>query len=252
MRVDEQHEQTIELSHFHDVNTELLASLARCANTNTGPWSDRAPSPCDPLHSPCDPLHSPCDPLHSPCDPLHSPCDPLQTQSSDPLRAAQSGADMAIAHSGTEYVFSDFLLKEQNPARYKEHPHRAGVDKLVTCVAVGLPLLLISLAFAQEVSVGAQISCFAPPTSPGDKPPTWTPSAGPLCTHTLCLCGYTRKRKSIWWIRQLRLVEDGRFDGMTGRESNRLDMPKAYAERNRRGWPTGPLNGGTGVGWVYE
>uniref|UniRef100_A0A673X509 Pannexin n=1 Tax=Salmo trutta TaxID=8032 RepID=A0A673X509_SALTR len=33
---------------------------------------------------------------------------------------------------------------------------------MVTCVAVGLPLLLISLAFAQEVSVGVQISCFPP------------------------------------------------------------------------------------------
>lgn len=36
------------------------------------------------------------------------------------------------------------------------------VDKIVTYIAVGLPLLLISLAFAQEVSVGTQISCFSP------------------------------------------------------------------------------------------
>uniref|UniRef100_A0A8C3GIK1 Pannexin n=1 Tax=Cairina moschata TaxID=8855 RepID=A0A8C3GIK1_CAIMO len=36
------------------------------------------------------------------------------------------------------------------------------LDKIVTCIAVGLPLLLISLAFAQEISIGAQISCFAP------------------------------------------------------------------------------------------
>uniref|UniRef100_A0A3Q3GP03 Pannexin n=1 Tax=Labrus bergylta TaxID=56723 RepID=A0A3Q3GP03_9LABR len=36
------------------------------------------------------------------------------------------------------------------------------VDKIVTFLAVGLPLFLISLAFAQEVSVGTQISCFAP------------------------------------------------------------------------------------------
>uniref|UniRef100_A0AAY4CP79 LRRC8 pannexin-like TM region domain-containing protein n=1 Tax=Denticeps clupeoides TaxID=299321 RepID=A0AAY4CP79_9TELE len=51
---------------------------------------------------------------------------------------------MAIAHVATEYVFSDFF------------------DKLVTFIGVGLPLLLISLAFAQEVSVGTQISCFSP------------------------------------------------------------------------------------------
>ncbi|XP_034557662.1 pannexin-1-like [Notolabrus celidotus] len=69
---------------------------------------------------------------------------------------------MAIAHVATEYVFSDFLLKEPNQARYRSIRTELAVDKMVTCVAVGLPLLLISLAFAQEVSVGTQISCFAP------------------------------------------------------------------------------------------
>ncbi|TNN01517.1 hypothetical protein fugu_010899 [Takifugu bimaculatus] len=69
---------------------------------------------------------------------------------------------MAIAHVATEYVFSDFLLKEPNQARYRSVRTELALDKLVTCVAVGLPLLLISLAFAQEVSVGTQISCFAP------------------------------------------------------------------------------------------
>lgn len=61
---------------------------------------------------------------------------------------------MAIAHVATEYVFSDFLLKEPNQARYRNVRTELAVDKMVTCVAVGLPLLLISLAFAQEVSVG--------------------------------------------------------------------------------------------------
>ncbi|XP_071370018.1 pannexin-1-like [Centroberyx affinis] len=69
---------------------------------------------------------------------------------------------MAIAHVATEYVFSDFLLKEPSQARYRSVRTELAVDKMVTCVAVGLPLLLISLAFAQEVSVGTQISCFAP------------------------------------------------------------------------------------------
>ncbi|KAM3874784.1 pannexin-1-like [Diretmus argenteus] len=69
---------------------------------------------------------------------------------------------MAIAHVATEYVFSDFLLKEPSQARYRSIRTELAVDKMVTCVAVGLPLLLISLAFAQEVSVGTQISCFAP------------------------------------------------------------------------------------------
>ncbi|XP_071359801.1 pannexin-1-like [Trachinotus anak] len=69
---------------------------------------------------------------------------------------------MAIAHVATEYVFSDFLLKDPTEAKYKGLRLELAVDKIVTFLAVGLPLFLISLAFAQEVSVGTQISCFAP------------------------------------------------------------------------------------------
>uniref|UniRef100_A0A8C8SSY5 Pannexin n=1 Tax=Pelusios castaneus TaxID=367368 RepID=A0A8C8SSY5_9SAUR len=69
---------------------------------------------------------------------------------------------MAIAHIATEYVFSDFLLKEPAEPKYKGLRLELALDKLVTCVAVGLPLLLISLAFAQEISIGTQISCFSP------------------------------------------------------------------------------------------
>ncbi|XP_029026684.1 pannexin-1-like [Betta splendens] len=66
---------------------------------------------------------------------------------------------MAIANVATEYVFGDFRQKEQ---KHRNVRTELAVDKMVTCVAVGLPLLLISLAFAQEVSVGTQISCFPP------------------------------------------------------------------------------------------
>ncbi|XP_075054841.1 pannexin-1 [Mixophyes fleayi] len=69
---------------------------------------------------------------------------------------------MAIAHIATEYVFSDFLLKDPPESKYKGLRLELAVDKIVSCIAVGLPLLLISLAFAQEISMGAQISCFAP------------------------------------------------------------------------------------------
>lgn len=61
---------------------------------------------------------------------------------------------MAIAHIATEYVFSDFLLKEPPETRYKGLRLELALDKIVTCIAVGLPLLLISLAFAQEISIG--------------------------------------------------------------------------------------------------
>ncbi|TNN77791.1 Pannexin-1 [Liparis tanakae] len=77
-------------------------------------------------------------------------------------RSFQQRGEMAIAHVATEYVFSDFLLKDPNQAQYRNVRTELALDKMVTCVAVGLPLLLISLAFAQEVSVGTQISCFAP------------------------------------------------------------------------------------------
>ncbi|XP_077197582.1 pannexin-1 [Paroedura picta] len=69
---------------------------------------------------------------------------------------------MAIAHIATEYVFSDFLLKEPSEGKYKGLRLELAVDKLVACIAVGLPLLLISLAFAQEISIGTQMSCFSP------------------------------------------------------------------------------------------
>ncbi|XP_054989437.1 pannexin-1 isoform X2 [Sorex araneus] len=69
---------------------------------------------------------------------------------------------MAIAHLATEYVFSDFLLKEPPEPKFKGLRLELALDKLVTCVGVGLPLLLVSLAFAQEISTGSQISCFAP------------------------------------------------------------------------------------------
>uniref|UniRef100_A0A8C5E961 Pannexin n=1 Tax=Gouania willdenowi TaxID=441366 RepID=A0A8C5E961_GOUWI len=69
---------------------------------------------------------------------------------------------MAIASVATEYVFSDFLLKDQTETKFKGVRLELAVDKIVTFLAIGLPLFLISLAFAQEVSVGTQISCFAP------------------------------------------------------------------------------------------
>ncbi|XP_069495377.1 pannexin-1 [Ambystoma mexicanum] len=72
---------------------------------------------------------------------------------------------MAIAHIATEYVFSDFMLKDSSADnKYKGLRQELALDKIVSCLAVGLPLLLISLAFAQEISMGSQISCFAPST----------------------------------------------------------------------------------------
>ncbi|XP_046891783.1 mth938 domain-containing protein isoform X2 [Hypomesus transpacificus] len=95
---------------------------------------------------------------------------------------------MAIAHVATEYMFSDFLLKEPAQGGYRTLRTDLAVDKMVTCVAVGLPLLLISLAFAQEVSVGAQISCF-PPSNFSWRQATYVDSYcwAAVHTHTLPL-----------------------------------------------------------------
>lgn len=68
---------------------------------------------------------------------------------------------MAIAHLATEYVFSDFLLKDPTEAKYKGLRLELAVDKIVTFLTVGLPLFLISLAFAQEVSVGELLNLWA-------------------------------------------------------------------------------------------
>ncbi|XP_078514993.1 pannexin-1-like [Lissotriton helveticus] len=69
---------------------------------------------------------------------------------------------MAIARIAAQYVFSDFLLKDSSDNKYKGLRQELALDKIISCLAVGLPILLISLAFAQEISTGAQISCFAP------------------------------------------------------------------------------------------
>lgn len=61
---------------------------------------------------------------------------------------------MAIAHLATECGFSDFLLREPSEPKFKGLRLELAEDKMVTCIAVGLPLLLISLAFAQEISTG--------------------------------------------------------------------------------------------------
>lgn len=58
---------------------------------------------------------------------------------------------MAIASVA---VFSDFLLKGPAEVKYAGVRVELAPDKIVTVLAVGLPLFLISLAFAQEMSVG--------------------------------------------------------------------------------------------------
>ncbi|KAG7255678.1 hypothetical protein CRUP_009326 [Coryphaenoides rupestris] len=50
---------------------------------------------------------------------------------------------MAIAHVATEYVFSDFLLKDPSQVRYRNIRTELAADKMVTCVAFFPYILLL-------------------------------------------------------------------------------------------------------------
>ncbi|XP_075384116.1 pannexin-3 [Tenrec ecaudatus] len=69
---------------------------------------------------------------------------------------------MSLAHTVSEFMLSDALLPEYKSPQLKGLRLELPLDKMVKFVAVGFPLLLISLAFAQEFSFGTPISCFAP------------------------------------------------------------------------------------------
>ncbi|KAI4904942.1 hypothetical protein NFI96_012055, partial [Prochilodus magdalenae] len=72
---------------------------------------------------------------------------------------------MSIANTAAQAVLSDALLRDntgENRVRHLEL--ELPLDKFIKFVSVGLPLLLVSLAFAREISIGPQISCF-PPTN---------------------------------------------------------------------------------------
>lgn len=61
---------------------------------------------------------------------------------------------MSIAHTAAEYMLSDALLPDPSSSRAKGLRLELPSDRIVKFVAVGLPLFLVSLAFAQEFSTG--------------------------------------------------------------------------------------------------
>uniref|UniRef100_A0A3Q4AQA8 Uncharacterized protein n=1 Tax=Mola mola TaxID=94237 RepID=A0A3Q4AQA8_MOLML len=69
---------------------------------------------------------------------------------------------MAIAHVATEYMSSDFLPKDPNQARYRSLRTELAVEENSDLLGSGPALFPHLSPFAQEVSVGTQISCFAP------------------------------------------------------------------------------------------
>ncbi|KAK2517858.1 hypothetical protein Q9966_014590 [Columba livia] len=69
---------------------------------------------------------------------------------------------MSLSHAAAEYMLSDALLPENGGSRAERLRLELPSDRLLKFVTVGLPLLLVSLAFAREFSAGSQISCFSP------------------------------------------------------------------------------------------
>nr|XP_021494313.1 pannexin-3 [Meriones unguiculatus] len=59
---------------------------------------------------------------------------------------------MSLAHTAAEYMLSDALLPDRRGSRLKGLRLELPLDKMVKFVTVGFPLLLMSLAFAQEFS----------------------------------------------------------------------------------------------------
>ncbi|TRY94104.1 hypothetical protein DNTS_033697 [Danionella cerebrum] len=70
---------------------------------------------------------------------------------------------MSIASTAAQAMLSDALLKESNGDNRIQHLELdLPLDKVIKFISVGLPLLLVSMAFAREISMGPQISCFPP------------------------------------------------------------------------------------------
>ncbi|XP_044137908.1 pannexin-3 isoform X1 [Bufo gargarizans] len=68
---------------------------------------------------------------------------------------------MSIANRAAEYMLSDALLPDTPPNK-KGLRLELPLDYILKVVSVGLPLLLVSLTFARELSTGSQIICFSP------------------------------------------------------------------------------------------
>nr|XP_033773289.1 pannexin-3 [Geotrypetes seraphini] len=69
---------------------------------------------------------------------------------------------MSLANTAAEYMLSDALLPDRKAIHSKRLRLELPADRILKFVSVGLPLLLVSLALAQEISTGSQISCFPP------------------------------------------------------------------------------------------
>ncbi|XP_051494485.1 pannexin-3 [Apus apus] len=108
---------------------------------------------------------------------------------------------MSLSHTAAEFMLSDALLPEPGGSRAQGLRLELPSDRLLKFITVGLPLLLVSLAFAREFSAGSQISCF-PPTNFTGKQSAYVDTAcwDSLLHHGLDAEGHAIT-KSLWALK---------------------------------------------------
>lgn len=68
---------------------------------------------------------------------------------------------MSIAQAAAKAMLSDALLQDGYGINRIHHLElELPLDKVIKFVSVGLPLMLVSMAFAREISLGEQLSVF--------------------------------------------------------------------------------------------
>ncbi|XP_032565566.1 pannexin-3 [Chiroxiphia lanceolata] len=108
---------------------------------------------------------------------------------------------MSLSHTAAEYMLSDALLPDPGSSRAKGLRLELPSDRLLKFVTVGLPLCLVSLAFAREFSAGSQISCFSPTNFTGKQ----SAYADTACWDSLIHHGFDAEghavTKSLWALK---------------------------------------------------
>uniref|UniRef100_A0A8C7Y3Z9 Pannexin n=1 Tax=Oryzias sinensis TaxID=183150 RepID=A0A8C7Y3Z9_9TELE len=77
---------------------------------------------------------------------------------------------MSIAKAAAKAMLSDALLQDNSGIFRISHLElELPLDKVIKYVSVGLPLMLVCMAFVREISLGPQISCFTPSNFTGKQ-----------------------------------------------------------------------------------
>ncbi|XP_074832934.1 pannexin-3 [Carettochelys insculpta] len=108
---------------------------------------------------------------------------------------------MSIAHTAAEYMLSDALLPDPSGSRAKGLRLELPSDRVVKFVTVGVPLFLVSLAFAREFTTGTQISCFSPTNFTGKQSAYVDTSCWDSLVHYEFDAAGNATAKSLWTLK---------------------------------------------------